>query len=56
MASQVREFQAAHGLPADGVAGPQTLMLLNEVAAAIHEPHLHSPAATTLAAAAAPEQ
>lgn len=56
MASQVREFQAAHGLPADGVAGPQTLMLLNEVAAAIHEPHLHSPSATTLAAAAAPEQ
>ena len=36
---RVRAFQAAHGLPADGLAGPLTLMQLNR-AAGVDEPRL----------------
>ncbi len=39
LTAQVREFQLAQGLEADGVAGPKTLMYLNS-AAGIKEPHL----------------
>ena len=30
LASKLREFQAAHGLPVDGAAGPRTVAVLNE--------------------------
>jgi general secretion pathway protein A len=36
---RLRRFQAAHGLPADGLAGPLTLMQLNR-AAGVDEPRL----------------
>jgi len=36
---QVREIQKAHGLPADGIADPRTLILINN-AAGIQEPRL----------------
>lgn len=41
MEQQVRAFQSAQGLPADGVAGPQTLMLLNSISN-VHEPQLQA--------------
>jgi general secretion pathway protein A len=47
MATQLRAFQQAQGVPADGIAGPQTLMLLNG-AVGIHEPRLY-PAQTVAA-------
>ncbi len=40
MARQLREFQTAQDLQADGIAGPQTLMLLN-AAAGVNEPRLY---------------
>jgi len=40
MVRQIREFQSAQGLQADGVAGPRTLMQLNR-ATDSNEPRLH---------------
>jgi general secretion pathway protein A len=48
MVRQVRQFQQAQGLPADGIAGARTLMLLNR-AAGVQEPQLRT--SPTLAAA-----
>ncbi len=48
MTRHVRQFQSARGLPADGIAGARTLMLLN-VEAGVQEPRLHMSA--SLAAA-----
>ncbi|HEX7636683.1 MAG TPA: peptidoglycan-binding protein, partial [Noviherbaspirillum sp.] len=41
---QLRQFQAAQGLFADGIAGPVTLMQLNRVAG-LQEPRLNAAAA-----------
>ncbi|MDB5840792.1 MAG: peptidoglycan-binding protein [Herminiimonas sp.] len=49
LARRVREFQSAHGLEIDGVAGPKTFMYLNS-AAGIREPQLRVSAATNRAA------
>lgn len=49
MARQVREFQAAQGLVADGVAGPLTMMVLNG-AVGVNEPRLQSGMADLTAA------
>jgi len=46
----LRRFQAARGLVPDGIAGPRTLVQLDNVLAAPDSPHLMTP---TLAAAAA---
>jgi general secretion pathway protein A len=42
LAREVRTFQAAQGLPADGVIGPKTMMALNG-AAGVPEPQLAEP-------------
>ena len=42
LAREVRTFQAAQGLPADGVVGPKTMMALNG-AAGVPEPQLAEP-------------
>jgi general secretion pathway protein A len=39
LANILRDLQAAHGLKPDGIAGPQTLMLVNN-ATGVDEPHL----------------
>jgi general secretion pathway protein A len=39
LASEVRTFQTAQGLPADGIVGPKTMMALN-AAAGVAEPQL----------------
>ena len=39
LAREVRLFQTAQGLPADGIVGPKTIMALNG-AAGIHEPKM----------------
>lgn len=41
MTRQIREFQLAQGLLADGVAGPQTFMRLAALTG-VNEPHLHT--------------
>ncbi|MGI4935236.1 MAG: AAA family ATPase [Janthinobacterium lividum] len=43
---QLRQYQQARGLLADGIAGPRTLMSLNQVAG-IREPQLRAAASTT---------
>jgi len=47
----VRRFQSQHGLVSDGVAGPRTLILLNNALAAADVPRLSRPAETTASAA-----
>jgi general secretion pathway protein A len=42
LAREVRTFQAAQGLPADGIVGPKTMMALNG-AAGVPEPKLAEP-------------
>jgi len=42
LAARVREFQRAHGLAADGVAGVETVMRLAAEDAGVHEPHLEA--------------
>ncbi|RYE74660.1 MAG: hypothetical protein EOO80_16805, partial [Oxalobacteraceae bacterium] len=46
LAREVRTFQAAQGLAADGVVGPKTMMALN-AAAGVPEPKLAEPQLVT---------
>jgi general secretion pathway protein A len=48
MMRRLHAFQLAHGLEADGVAGPKTFMYLNSIAGVL-EPRLNGPALTATA-------